>query len=91
MLKQYLISKTFTRGDTPLEYVYKVANCDMRTRKSRLYKKYEWNATSEVLFCLVANFNFAVKNNIFGEIRLIAPDGKAAYDFYRAIECYRHD
>lgn len=89
MLKQYLIPKTFTRGDTPLEYVYKVTESDMRTRKSKLHKKDEWNATSEVLFCLAANFNFVIKNDIYGEIRLIAPNGEAAYSFYHTIQHYR--
>ena len=85
MLKQYLIPKTFTRGDTPLEYEYTVKKCDMRTRKSRHLSKYEWNASIESLFGLANNSDFAIKINSFGDIRLIAPNGKTAYNFYQII------
>lgn len=85
MLKQYLIPKTFTRGDTPLEYVYTVKECDMRTRKSRRLSKYAWNASIESLFGLAENYDFVIKINPFGDIRLIAPDGKTAYMFYQII------
>ena len=85
MLKQYLIPKTFTRGDTPLEYVYTIKKCDMRTRQSRHLSKYEWKASIESLFSLLQNYDFAIKINPFGDIRLIAPNGQAAYGFYRVI------
>ena len=86
MLKQYLIPKTFTTGDTPLDYVYTVKECDMRTRKSRRLSKYEWHASIESLFGLAENYDFAIKINSFGDIRLIAPNGKTAYNFYHVIK-----
>nr|DAH76453.1 MAG TPA: Protein of unknown function (DUF1587) [Caudoviricetes sp.] len=89
MLKQYLIPKKFTLGDTPLEYVYTVKECDMRTRKSRRLSKYEWNASIESLFGIAENYNFAIKINSFGDIRLIAPDGKTAFSFYQLIKFNR--
>lgn len=85
MLKQYLIPKTFTTGDIPVEYEYTVKTCDMRTRKSRRLLKYVWNASFESLFGLVANYDFTVKINIFGDMRLIAPNSKTAFNFYHII------
>lgn len=85
MLKQYLIAKTFTTGDIPVEYEYTVKNCDMRTRKSRRLSKYEWNASVETLFGLAVNYDFEIKINTLGDVRLIAPNGKTAYNFYHII------
>lgn len=89
MLKQYLIPKTFTWGDTPLEYVYTVKECDMRTRKSRHLSKYEWKATIESLFGLAQNHDFVVKINTFGDISLIATNSKTAFSFYHVITVNR--
>ena len=85
MLKQYLIPKTFTTGDIPLEYEYTVKNCDMCTRKICRLLKYEWNASFESLFRLVENYDFTVKINCFGDMRLIAPNSKTAFNFYHII------
>lgn len=68
-----------------MEYEYTVSRCDMRTRKSRRLKKYEWNASVESLFGLATEYGFIIKIEPFGEVRLIAPNGKNAYDFYRLI------
>jgi hypothetical protein len=85
MLKQYLIPKTFTTGDIPVEYEYTLKTCDMRTRKSRRLSKFEWNSSIESLFGLAVNYDFEIEINTFGDIRLIAPNGKMAYNFYHVI------
>lgn len=85
MLKQYLIPQTFTRGDTPIEYEYKQMKCDMRTRISRQLSKYEWKESIQHLLGLAHNYGFVIKINSFGDIRLIAPNSKTAFSFYRII------
>lgn len=85
MLQQYLVPKTFTTGDTPLEYEYMVKDCDMRTRASRRLSKYVWRASFASLFGFVEYYDFTVKINCFGDMRLIAPNSQAAFNFYRII------
>nr|DAM91078.1 MAG TPA: hypothetical protein [Caudoviricetes sp.] len=57
----------------------------MRTRKSRRLLKYVWSASFESLFGLVENYDFTVKINSFGDMRLIAPNSKPAFNFYHVI------
>lgn len=85
MLKQYLIAKTFTWGDTPLEYVYTTGECDMRTKRSRKLAKYTWSASTESLFRLVVAFDFKIRIDVDGDLRLIAPNAKKAWSFLHAI------
>lgn len=85
MLKQYLIAKTFTWGDTPLEYVYTTGECDMRTKRSRKLAKYTWPASTESLFRLVVAFDFKIRVDVDGDLRLIAPNVKKAWSFLHAI------
>lgn len=85
MLQQYLVPKTFTTGDTPLEYEYMIKDCDMRTRASRRLSKYVWRASFASLFGFVEYYDFTVKINCFGDMRLIAPNSQAAFNFYRII------
>lgn len=85
MLKQYLIAKSFTRGNTPLEYEYTVEKCDMRTVHSRNREKYVWSESIEKLFKIVKFNSVKVKVDRSGEIRLIMSCGAMAHSFLKAI------
>lgn len=86
MIKQYLIPKTFTRGNTPLEYEFTVSKSDMRTRESKRIAKYEVKFSIESLFRFSKQCDFIFKIDVFGELRLIAPNGQKAYEFHELLK-----
>lgn len=85
MLKQYLIAKSFTRGNTPLEYEYTVEKCDLRTRLSKNREKYVWYGSHDKLYTLACTYEVKMKLGSRGEIRLIMLNGAMAYSFLKAI------
>lgn len=74
-MRTFVIGVVF--GKVPLEYKIVCKKLDMRTRFCKENAKWLVRDT-EYLFRMIHKHNMSIKEN-----RIIAPNGKAAYGFYK--------